>query len=359
MYKNQCLIPESRGAALEKFKLILKFFKELLVNFEIMQTAQIVIGLSIILFTYLDFFHTTLSGNGFGIFSRVINQLLNRIIIQNRTRTIFKFSGMTHLLVTTFLWMLLLFIGTFTVFNSGEEMVVNGTTGLPATYPETFYYTGFVLSTLGVGDFVPGSDTSRILTGILSFSGFILITTGLTYLLSVINAVLNKKQLSFLISTMGEDVEQIFRYFKQQEELENLVSNAGELRQQILQNASSYLAFPMANYFLSKKRESALIVQLARLYEVLVILRLDWKEESLQYKKITSVLNGIVKYLELAIEKPNAAKFNEDELKTYRSHWMKYGYYFPGTEHVDKQFTSSLKYAGWNWKEVYKLEGES
>ncbi|MCY2687389.1 potassium channel family protein [Salinimicrobium sp. TH3] len=321
-----------------------------------MQTAQIVIGLSIILFTYLDFFHTTLSGNGFGIFSRIVNQILNRIMIQNRTRTIFKFSGITHLLMTTFLWMLLLFIGTYTVFSAGEEMVVNGTTGLPATHPERFYYTGYVLSTLGIGDFVPGNDTSRILTGILSFSGFILITTGLTYLLSVINAVLSKKQLAFLISTMGKDVEEIFQFYKQQEDLENLVSNASGLRQQILQNASSYLAFPMVNYFLSKQHESALVVQLARLYEVLMIIKLDWKKDSVQHKKITALLNGIEKYLELGLEDPDAATHSEEELKTYRSHWMKYGYYFENHLEMDRQFTSSLKYAGWNWKEVYRLK---
>ena len=321
-----------------------------------MQTAQIIIGLAIIIFTYLDFFHTTLSGNGFGYFSRIINQILNRIMIQNRSRKIFKFSGITHLLLTTFLWMLLLFIGTYTVYSAGEEMVVHGTTGLPATPPERFYYTGYVLSTLGIGDFVPGNDISRILTGILSFSGFILITTGLTYLLSVINAVLSKKQLAFLISTMGKDVEEIFYFYKKQEDLENLVSNASDLRQQILQNASSYLSFPMANYFLSRQHESALVVQLARLYEVLVITRLDWKKDTVQYKKLTALLNGIEKYLDLGLEEPGAARYNEEELKTYRSHWMKHGYYFENNLEIDRQFTSSLKYAGWNWKEVYKLK---
>lgn len=320
-----------------------------------METAQIVIGLAIINLTYLDFFHTTLSGNGFGFLSRITNRILNRIFIQNRARTIFKFSGLTHLLVTTFLWMLLLFIGAYTVFTAGEEMVVHGTTGLPATHPQRFYFTSYVLSTLGVGDYVPGTESSRILTGILSFSGFILITTGLTYLLSVINAVLDKKQLSFLISTMGKDVEEIFNFYKEQDDLENLVSNAGDLRQQILKNASSYLAFPMANYFLSKNHESALILQLARLYEVLMIIRLDWKEKSVQYKKLTVIINGIEKYLDLALENAEAAQHSEEELKTYRSHWMKYGYYFKNRVDVDKQFTSSLKYAGWNWKEVYKL----
>ncbi len=159
---------------------------------------------------------------------------------------------------------------------------------------------------------------------------------------------------------MGKDVEEIFNFYKQQEDLEYLISNAGDLRQQILQNASSYLAFPMANYFLSKNHESALILQLARLYEVLMIIRLDYKETSIQYKKLTVIINGIKKYLELGLEEPDAAKHNEEELKTYRSYWMQYGYSFEKDIEIDKQFTSSLKYAGWNWKEVYKLvDGKS
>ncbi len=321
-----------------------------------MQTVQIAVGLVIIFLIFLDFFHTTISGNGFGIFSRIVNQLLNRIILQNRNRKIFTYSGITHLLVTTFLWLAILFLGVFIIYTADEQMVVHGTTGLPATQVERFYFTGYTLSTLGIGDFVPGNDTSRILTGILSFSGFILITTGLTYLLSVINAVLAKKQLSFFISTSGEDVEEIFQYLNKQEKLSSLISDAASLRQQILQNSSSYLAFPMSNYFLSKERNSALILQLAMVYEVLMIVKLDWNENTIQYEKITSIIKAIEKYLELGLEEPEAGEYYPDKLKTLRSYWQKFGYEYQDNPYVDKQFSSSLQYAGWQWEDVYRLK---
>lgn len=320
-----------------------------------METVQIAIGFIIIVLIFLDFFHTTLSGNGFGIFSRVINQLINRLILQNRNRKIFLYSGITHLLVTTFLWLSFLVLGAFIIFTAGEEMVVNQTTGLPATKVERFYFTAYVLSTLGIGDFVPGNDHSRILTGILSFSGFVLITTGLTYLLSIINAVLSKKQLAFFISSMGKDVEEIYNFFKNQDELSSLISDASDLRQQILKNSSSYLAFPMSNYFLTKNHDSALIVQLARLYEVLMIIRLDWDKSTVQYNKVTSTICAIEKYLELGLESPEAGEYSRDKLLTLRSFWKQYGYNYNEEEFTDKQFNSSLQYAGWNWEEVYKL----
>lgn len=324
-----------------------------------METVQISLGLILIVLIFLDFFHTTLSGNGFGIFSRIINQLLNRLILQNRKRNIFFYSGITHLLVTTIMWLSLLVLGTFIVFTAGEEMVVHGTTGMPATQVERFYFTCYVLSTLGIGDLVPGTDTGRVLTGILSFTGFVLITTGLTYLLSIMNSVLSKKELSFFISSMGEDVEELFNFFKNQDGLSTFISDAADLRQEILKNASSYLAFPMVNYFLTKDKKAAVILQLARLYEVLMVIRRDWNKDTIQYNKLTSTICAIEKYLELGLEEPGAGEYHPDKLKTLRGYWKEFGYDYQEEKFTDKQFTSSLQYAGWSWDEVYKLKMDS
>lgn len=235
-------------------------------------------------------------------------------------------------------------------------MVINNTTHLPATMVQRFYFTCYLLSTVGIGDFIPGNQTSQILAGILSFSGFVMVTTGLTYLLSVVQAVLSKKELSFLLSTMGCDVEQIYKFYKREEELSGLVSDAENLRQLILKNASSYLAFPMVNYFLSKERDSALIVQLASLHEVLEVLKMDWSPDTIQHTKITTLVNSIEEYLKLGLESPKDSKDNEDMLMTLRSFWRQYGYVLKKHTDMERRLTASLRDAGWNWKEVYKLK---
>lgn len=321
-----------------------------------MEVFQIIIGILIILITFLDFFHTTFSGRGFGFLSGALNRLLNNIILQNRSRSIFNFSGLTHLLITSFVWMALLYWGTFIIFTAGDEMVINSTTHLPATTVQRFYFTCYLLSTLGIGDFIPGNQTSQVLAGILSFTGFVLITTGLTYLLSVVQAVLGKKELSFLLSTMGCDVEQIYKFYKQEDDLSGFVSDAENLRQLILKNASSYLAFPMVNYFLSKERDSALIVQLAALHEVLEVLKMDWAPNTIEHTKINVVINAIEQYLKLGLESPEDAPDKLDSLTTLRSFWRKYGYVYKRYSDMDRRLTASLRYAGWNWKEVYRLK---
>lgn len=320
-----------------------------------MDSFQILAGLTVIVLGFLDFFHTTLSGNGFGFISRVVNRLLNRLIILNSNRTIFKYSGLIHVLVTTFMWLVLLFSGTFLIFTASQDMVLNATNHLPATQVQRFYFTSYLLSTLGIGDYIPGNEVGKILAGILSFSGFIMITTGLTYLLSVVQAVLSKKQLAFQIATLGGDVEQLYLFYKKDENLQELLSDASSLRQEILQNSSSYLAFPMVNYFLSKERGSTLVVQLAILSEVLEILRMDWKKDSLQYAKLSSIINAIENYLTLSLEGPDESLHNQEKLNTLRSFWGNYGYQFKRNSEMDRRFTSSLQYAGWNWNEVYKV----
>ena len=237
-------------------------------------------------------------------------------------------------------------------------MVVESSTYVPATYVERFYFTCYLLSTLGIGDFVPGNNTSEILAGILSFSGFILITTGLTYLLSVVNAVLNKKELSLSISTLGGDVEEMYDFFKREDDLSYLMSNSSDLRQQILKNSSSYLAFPMVNFFLTRDREFSVVVQLARLYEVLIVLRMEWKENTKQYAKICSIIKAIEYYLKLGLEEPVKARDCEEKLNTLRSFWRSKGHVYKCYTIRDRQLTASLQYAGWEWDDVYKYPGQ-
>lgn len=320
-----------------------------------MQTLQIAIGLLVIVVTFLDFFHTTLSGNGFGFLSRWLNRTLNALILQNRNRFWFKYSGLIHLLMTASMWLCLLFFATFLIFTSGQEMVINGITQIPADGPERFYFTGYLLSTLGIGDFIPGNTTAVFLSGILAFSGFILISTGITYLLSVVTAVLKMKELAFFIVSIGEDIEEMYNFFKQQDELSSLMSDASQLRHQILSNASNYLSFPMVTYFLSRDRNSTLIVQLGRLYEVLSVIQQDWGKDSMQHAKIGTILFSIEKYLDLGLRDARSYPVNEEKIKTMRSFWLSKGYRLDISGKHDKRLSSSLRISGWDWEDIYKL----
>ena len=321
-----------------------------------MEIVLILLGFCILVYTFLDFFHTTLSGQGFGWMTGKINRLLGRAILKNRNTFIFKYSGILHLLVTTLFWLLMLFLGSFIIYASSPDMVITSDSKLPATLAERLYYTGFVISTLGIGDFIPGKDLSRVITTFLSFSGFILLTTALTYLISVVNTVLQKKQLAIYISTLGNDMDELYESVITPEGINLLVRNTNSIREMIIRNSSNYIFFPIIQYYLSGNKEDALELQLVRLYEVLTVLGFQFEQGSGQALKIKSIIATIVNYVGLGLEEQDYYSFAPEEIEKQREFWTRYSLTYPSQPKADKAMNASLLSAGWRWEDVYRLE---
>jgi hypothetical protein len=62
------------------------------------------------------------------------------------------------------------------------------------TVVNKIFYTGYTLSTLGLGDMEPEGNFWDILTAILSFTGLILISIAITYLIPVVSAEIAKRK---------------------------------------------------------------------------------------------------------------------------------------------------------------------
>lgn len=324
-----------------------------------MQIILIIAGITILVFNFADFFHTTLSGNGFGKISAFVNKGLSSLILKNKNKALFKYSGLVHVLVTTGVWVLLLLLGIYLIYISEGEMVVNTKTGVPATYLERFYFMCYVVSTLGNGDFVPGNSLNRIFTGIFSFSGFILFTTALTYFLSVVKAVLQKKQLALYISSMGTDVEHLYVYLSVENNSQLLEENAHQLRKMIIVASSAYIFFPVVQYFLTDEKRASTELQLARLHEVLLVLQNNFAANSDSYKRIHSLRKSISYYLDLGLEDQEDYEHKPHKIAHERLVWDKLGQSCPLDSEMDHSLHAALQGAGWDWKDVYEREKET
>lgn len=312
-----------------------------------MQIILIGIGILILLATFLDFFHTTLSGNGFGIISAAVNDGLSTLILKDKSKLSFKYSGLIHILCTTATWLFLLLLGIYLIFISGDMMVIHATSKMPATYVERFYYMCYVVSTLGVGDYIPGNDLNRFFTGIFSFSGFILLSTALTYLLSVVTAVLQKKQLALFLSSMGANISELYEFFTTEDNLELLSEKSTEIKKLIIQAASNYVFFPVIQYFLTEKKRTSVELQLARLNEILLVLQNDFPPEDPNYQRVKSLRKSITYYLDLGLENQADYEFKTEEVKNQRDFWIKYNQTYIQEINVDRSMHAALKGAGW------------
>lgn len=229
----------------------------------------------IVTLTVFDFFNTTLSSNGAGFLthriSHLIWQLFLRISRVSGRPQVFKSAGISVILTLIVMWIGLLWLGFFLLLLGDRDSVVTATVGVPATAIDKVYYSGYVLSTMGNGDFKPGSDLWKLVVAGFSFVVFIFITTAMTYLISVASAVIDKRSLSLFIANMGESPQEIVSNAWDGENLSGLTSVATELRQMINRHVQNHLAYSTLHFFHSGRQRNSIAINVVRLDEALSI----------------------------------------------------------------------------------------
>lgn len=322
-----------------------------------MYPMYFIFGGVIITASLLDFLYTTLSFNGSGKLTSSLNLFLQKTIKPAFTK---KWLGLIHLVMNLWLWILLVLLGGFFVFAGSADMVVNAQTKTPATLVERIYYTVFVFSTLGNGDFVPGNNFSMIFTPFYSVIGFGVLTIGISYLLSVTNAALVKKNLATFISSMGQSPSRLYRFFNSNGNAKQFLKRIDDLVQLIDTHANNHLAFPIVHYFLTSDRKRAAAIHLSSLYETTRILRMKFRGNDEIMGELKRVETSIMNFLELSHRRQYKAAENLD-VKKFRKIWKTLEPAYTKETDVKDDLTprlSDLLYSqGWQWKDVY-MENE-
>ena len=234
-----------------------------------------ILGALLLLIVGHDAIRTTLSATQAGPLTNRILSLLWSLLIRlpqgQRKHRILASAGMWFSLILIVVWLVLTWAGWFLLFCSSAEAVVNASTSVPATLVERAYFTGYTVTTLGYGDFVPGDADWRIPATIAAANGFFLFTLTVTYMLNVISSVTQKRQLALNISAMGQTPYQILESSADEGEYQSLSLQVLHLQQAINTVGQQHLAFPILHYFHSVHSDTALPLALARLYQSLAL----------------------------------------------------------------------------------------
>lgn len=127
-------------------------------------------------------------------------------------------------------------------------------TGLQSTshavdsFSHAFYYSGYSLTTLGLGDIYPSNDLVRVLTLAQSWLGFTLLTLSISYVLSVYQAVRHQESVSLKLHSLSGGTGEAFPLFRA------IVSgNAAavfrELNDDLIQLHTAHHQYPIIHYF--------------------------------------------------------------------------------------------------------------
>lgn len=237
----------------------------------------IVAGSVLVLLATYDAARTTLSASSSGpVTNRLISVIWQALLWKHRRRpdhALLAAAGPCIAGALMLSWIVIAWAGWWLLFSSEPLAVVNSTSRVAASLSERAYFTGYTLTTLGYGDFVPGGSAWRLLSVLAAGNGLILFTLAVTYIVPVVSAVTQKRQLDLTISAIGRTPCRIAAATADDGDYRSLATQLQQLQGGIASLGQQHLAYPVLHYFHSRHDDSALPVALARLYQVLVLLQ--------------------------------------------------------------------------------------
>jgi hypothetical protein len=158
------------------------------------------------------------------------------------------------------------------VFAGGERAVLHGDTGQPADLWSRACFAAYAISTLGIGDYVPGGPTWQILTGVAATVGFAIATLVITYVASLASALANKRKIARTIFQLGATPEQLVARAWNGKDLAVLEQPLGSLASELNSMAEQQRTYPILYYYRTPERPTASWPSIAVLHEALFIL---------------------------------------------------------------------------------------
>jgi hypothetical protein len=163
-------------------------------------------GALVVLAVMLDIFFTVLfPGSDHGFIRRSVSRSVwqafrraGKAMSGRRRRDLLAYNGPCVIAATLGAWLVLLVIGWAMIFIPGLGTAIRATSGETETgWVAAFYFSGFNLTTLGVGDLVPETAGYRLLTVLEAACGFTFFTVVISYFMSVYGNLVSRSAFAF------------------------------------------------------------------------------------------------------------------------------------------------------------------
>lgn len=241
-----------------------------------MNWLYLVSGFLIIAFTWVDVAWTTLTLDGGGPVARRLTSVMGKLqrsphMLHSPLRTKF---GASVIIANVFCWVALLWLGWWLVYMSDPNSVVASKNEVPANAVDRIYFVGFLLTTLGTGDFVANGSGWRVLAAVAAATGLVMITLSLTYFIPVLSAAIQQRKTSVFLAALGSSPQEILLQGWDGQGFPSLLSRFDDMSQDLMEVSRQHAAYPVLNHFLAHEHRASLALNAARLAEAHLLLRL-------------------------------------------------------------------------------------
>lgn len=164
-----------------------------------------------------------------------------------------SYCGPTLLILVVLVWVLLLLYGfafiAWMALGSGIQAEQGET---PTDFATAFYYSGYMLTTLGVGDIVPKNDFYRLLAILEAALGFSTFTLTITYLLAVYSALTQRNIFALSLhhqTIQTGDAATLLARHGAGGSFDHTRENISDMALNLLTLLESHHAYPVVHYF--------------------------------------------------------------------------------------------------------------
>jgi hypothetical protein len=183
-------------------------------------------------------------------------------------------SGPLVLVLTLGVWVGLLWAGwTFVFAGGGQQALIDTRDAQPVTWAGRIYFVAYTMFTMGNGDFTPADGVWQIATALTTASGMLFVTMSVSYVLSILGAVTQKRSFATGVTGIGTRSEVFVETgWDDAEDFHELDLPLDTLSTQLDTLMEQHQAYPILHYYHSEQAKQASAVDVAVLDEALTIL---------------------------------------------------------------------------------------
>ncbi|SFC69067.1 Ion channel [Halobiforma haloterrestris] len=267
-----------------------------------MNLVTLTLGVVLLVAVITDILWTTLwvEGGAGPLTSRLMAwtwRSLRKIGAQNSR--LLSLSGLLIFMLSLSLWIVLLWSGWTLIFASAENGLIDTLNRGSTSWYDWIYFTGYTVFTLGNGDFVPRKGIWQFVTVLATGSGLLFVTLSVTYTLSVLDAVTQKRAFANNVSGFGTVSEDIVQAAWNGAEFRGFDLPLNTFEAQLTLLTENHKAYPVLHYFHSARADRSPAVEIAALDDALTLVRFGVPKEHRPNEIIVrNARNGIENYLE-------------------------------------------------------------
>lgn len=269
-----------------------------------LDTAFLLAGIALLLIVFVDALWTTLWVDGGGGFltSRLTTWSWRGVmgIVGRKRHQALSLFGPTVIVSVVVFWVLLLWAGWVLVYASTPDSLLHTRDPKgPADWTGRIWYVAYAISTMGNGDHTPNGDAWQLVASLTTLSGFFLASLVISYLLSVLAAVVEKRAFAGQVSGLGKTAEEFLQNAWDGESFRTLDLPLNSLSGMLGALTEQYLSYPILQYYHAARPAKSPAVGIAVLDEALTLLRFGVPKE---YRPNQAVLHstraGVASFLD-------------------------------------------------------------